>query len=180
MPTAGDLKKIVIVGNAAGGKTVLGRRLADLHGIPLFCIDSLQFKPGLVLRPFAETLQMVETIRLQDSWILDGFGPLDNLEKRFASADRIVWLDWPLWQNWIWFCKRQLLQIHHPRPELPAPANELTWTHTQKTFDYMWKVHTQMRPELARILNRAENKNKLSHIQNQRGWRSIYKHGLLS
>ena len=39
----GSMRKVAVFGNAGGGKSTLGRRLAELTGLPLYVVDMMQF-----------------------------------------------------------------------------------------------------------------------------------------
>lgn len=173
-------RKVVIIGNIAGGKTRLSRKLSTLHSLPLTHIDSIQFLPGMQMRPLADTRTALNSVTSQDAWIVDGFGPLDLLEKRFALADKIVFIDLPLWRHYWWAIKRQFfINLFTRRSELPEGCNEMTWAHTQKLFKTLRQVDTKMLPELRRILNRETNKPKTLFIRTVQEWNHLYSKGLL-
>lgn len=173
------INKIIVIGNAAGGKTVLSRKLSQIHHLPITHVDSIQFLPGLAFRPHNESLKIIDEILLQEKWLIDGFGPLDSLEKRFELADRIVFIDLPIWRHYWWFLKRQISSFWTgPRAELPANCDELTWAQTLKIIDHIGKVHKQMRPELIRILSRSQFANKVIKVENLKSWFHLYNNGL--
>lgn len=172
-------QKVVVIGNIAGGKTRMSRRLAELHQLPLTHIDSFQFLPGMVIRPLPETRDFLNAITAQDKWLVDGFGPLDILEKRFALADQIVFIDLPLWRHQWWTIKRQISNLWSRRPELPKDCNERDWEHTKKIFKTLRQVDSKMLPELRRILNRDTNKYKTIFIQDLDQWNRLYSAGLI-
>ncbi len=159
------IQKIAVVGNAAGGKTTLSRSLARRLQLPLIHVDSIQFLPGLKLRPFQESKQILQEIESKDQWIIDGYGPLDLIENRFLLADKIIFIDWPLRRHQLWFLKRQLKNIFQPRAELPFDCNEITWAHTMKILKSMKSSHQQMRPELLKIFARENLKNKVIYVR---------------
>jgi adenylate kinase family enzyme len=173
-----NIKKIAVIGNAGGGKTTLSRKLSQVHKLPLHHVDTHQFVAGMQRRENFQTVQILNQIQEQDSWIIDGFGPLDIIEKRFMIADRIIMVDFPLWHHFYWSTKRQIKSLWAPRTELPAGCNEFTIEHTVKLYKTIWKVHTQMRPELLRILARENNRDKVVHVKNKRDWRNIFDNGL--
>ncbi len=158
------IQKIAVIGNIAGGKTWLARRLAQIHNLPLTHVDSIHFLPGLKIRPTAEARELILEIENQTSWIIDGYGPLDLIEKRFAKADRLVLVDLPLARHLWWCSKRQIKNLFTKREELPEACNEASWQHTQKLFQTLWKMHLQMRPELLRILAREPLREKVISI----------------
>lgn len=167
--------KIVVVGNSGGGKTELSRKLAAQLDIPVHHVDSLQFTPDLTIRPHAETIRDLEKIQSCESWIIDGYGPLDILEKRFALADKIIFVDFPIWRHYWWATKRQIKNLWSPRKELPKGASELTLQHTIKLYKSISQVHNKMRPELLRIFSRSENKEKMIYIRTLKDYFSLVK-----
>lgn len=156
--------RIAIVGNAGGGKTTVSRRLAAELDLPLHHVDTHQFTPELKIKPFAETIEILNRIQGQSDWIIDGFGPLDIIEKRFELADKIIFVDLPLWRHYFWSGKRLLKSIWSPRAELPKGSYEISLEHIRKLFETIDRIHHKMRPELLRILGREQFKRKLIHI----------------
>ncbi len=172
------IKRIVVIGNSGGGKTVLSRQLAKIHNLPITHVDSIQFIPGMQVRSLEETRDILNEITSQETWLIDGYGPLDLIEQRFNIADKIVFVDFPLWRHY-WFCvKRQIKSIWAPRLELPEGCDEATIQHTVKLFRTLWRVHTKMRPELLKWFDRENLKPKVVVIQNMNGWNQIFKNGV--
>lgn len=172
--------KIAVVGNIAGGKTELSRSLARVHGVPLTHVDSLQFLPGMKIRPMAETRNALKTVTEQGQWLIDGYGPLDLIEKRFQAADHVVFVDFPIWRHYWWCTKRQITNLWNRRQELPEGCNELTYEHTVKLYKTLWQMHTKMRPELLRIFARDNLKNKMTYVRTLKEWKALAKKGLTS
>lgn len=170
--------KIAIIGNAAGGKTRLAKALSDKYNLPVTHIDSIQFIAGLKIRPLNETRAVLTEITSTPSWIIDGYGPLDLLEKRLQQADKVILIDFSISKHYWWFFKRQIKNIWSPRQELPSGCYELSFKHTIKVIKSMWKAHKQMRPELLRILSRDHYKNKLILVQNQSQWNQVCNYGV--
>lgn len=155
-------RKISIIGNVATGKTTLSRILSVELNIPVTHVDSLQFLPGMIIRPHRETIQDLLKIQTkQESWIIDGYGPLDILIDRLHKSDTIIFLDLPVYQMYLSCFFRQLKNIFSPRPELPAGCSELSLKHTVKLMKTIYQQHAKMRPELIRILSKDELKSKV-------------------
>jgi adenylate kinase family enzyme len=172
--------KIVVVGNIAGGKTKLSRRLAHLHGVPLTHVDTLQFLPGMKIRSLGETRRLLKAVTDQENWLIDGYGPLDLIEKRFQLADHVVFVDFPLWRHYWWCTKRQIQNLWSRRQELPEGCNELTVEHTKKLYKTLWQMHTKMRPELLRIFARENLKNKMIYVRTLQEWKILAEKGLIT
>lgn len=158
--------KIAVIGNAAGGKTRLSRKLSKKYAVPVFHLDAIQFIPPMQIRPLQESRRLIEEIMSHHaSWIIDGYGPLDLLTTRLRDADTIVFIDLPLSRHFFWFLKRQIQNFWSPRKELPQGCSERSLRHTIKVLQSMNSAHKQMRPELIRILNREPLKSKLIWIR---------------
>lgn len=158
--------KIAIIGNACAGKTRLSHKLRQHYNLPLTHVDQIQFTEGLKFRDYKESIHMLNAIQDSPQWIIDGFGPLDILEKRLALADRIIMIDLPLWIHYFWAIKRVVKNIFvGQRPELPANSSERSLQHIYKLFKTIYQVHTKMRPELLRILSRESLNKKTIYIR---------------
>ncbi|WP_413570055.1 hypothetical protein ACLWBD_06140 [Bdellovibrio sp. HCB117] len=173
-----NIQKISVVGNAGGGKTALSRRLAEIHKLPLTHVDSIQFVAGMNIRPHKESISILTDVQNTDAWVIDGYGPLDIIEKRFRAADRVIFIDFPLWRHYWWCTKRQIQNLWSRREELPEGCNEATWAHTKKLYKTLWQVHTKMRPELLRIFARENLKEKVIYVRTLREWNEIFTHGV--
>jgi adenylate kinase family enzyme len=69
------MTRVAIVGNAGGGKSTLGRRLAALHNLPFYSVDQIQWWPGWVAAPEREVSESLNQIAATERWIIDGWGP---------------------------------------------------------------------------------------------------------
>jgi adenylate kinase family enzyme len=172
------ISRIAVVGNSGGGKTTLSRSLSQIHQSPLTHVDTIQFLPGMVIRPLDETRKTLREITNHEKWLIDGFGPLDLIEERFQLADRIVFVDFPIWRHYWWSTKRQIKSLWTSRSELPEGCDEATIAHTIKLFKILWRVHKKMRPEVLKIFARESLKHKMVFIRNMKEWNQIYNKGL--
>jgi len=91
------MKRVVIIGRGASGKSTLARRLGDITGLPVTEIDKIFWQPGLVATPRDQWVVMQEKLVVKDRWIMEGdLGPYDAVEVRLRSADTIIFLDFSL------------------------------------------------------------------------------------
>lgn len=165
------MKRLAIIGNAGAGKTTLSRILAARYQLPLTHVDSIQFTAGMQIRPHAESIAILTAIQSQEEWLIDGYGPLDILEKRLERAEQIIFLDFPIWRHYWWSVKRQIKSLRSPRKELPKDCDDATIKQTVKLFKTIWIVHTKMRHEMLKILAREKLKAKVLVIRNLADWK---------
>jgi len=91
------MRRVVIIGRGASGKSTLARRLGDITGLPVTEVDKIFWQPGLIATPREQWVVMQEKLVAGDRWIMDGdLGPYDAVEVRLRSADTIIFLDFSL------------------------------------------------------------------------------------
>jgi len=61
------MRKVAVFGNAGGGKSTLARLLAEVARLPLYPLDTIQFKPGGGEVPHAEYLKAHKELLSRDS-----------------------------------------------------------------------------------------------------------------
>lgn len=163
-----SIRKIAVIGNACSGKTTLTRILSEQLVLPAYHIDSIQYNQQLRIRPHRETIGEITRIQESEVWVLDGYGPLDILQDRLNMADRIVMLDLPVLWNYIFASKRLLsLLLKKKRAELPEGSSERSLSHIYMLFKNIRQIHTKMRPEMFRILQRADLAEKTVIIRDR-------------
>jgi adenylate kinase family enzyme len=167
------VKRIAVIGNGGGGKTTLSRGLAKKYNLPLTHVDSIQFLPGLKVRDPQETKKILDDIANSETWVIDGFGSMEVMQKRFALADQIIFVDFKLWRHYWWCTKRQIKSIWSPRTELPSGCNEATLSQTFKLFKTLWRVDRQIRPKLISFFARPEISTKVLHVVDLKSWNRV-------
>ena len=91
------MKRVVILGRGASGKSTLARRLGDITGLPAIELDKIFWQAGLIATPRERWVQVQEKIVAEDRWIIDGdLGSHDAVEVRLQAADTIILLDFSL------------------------------------------------------------------------------------
>ena len=96
------MKRVIVVGPGAAGKSTLAARLGEITRLPVIELDTLFWRPGLAPTPQEEWEAIQRQLTAQESWIMDGdLGPYDVLDIRLQAADAIVFLDFsPLRCAW--------------------------------------------------------------------------------
>jgi adenylate kinase family enzyme len=166
-------KRIAVIGNGGGGKTTLSRVLAGRLEIPLIHVDGIQFLPGLKVRDRDETSKMLNDLADEKKWLIDGFGSIEVMRRRFALADQIIFVDFPLWRHYWWCTKRQITSLWRTRAELPLGCDEATLRYTLSLYKTLWRVHTQIRPILLTMFSEPEIAKKVLRIHTIADWREL-------
>jgi adenylate kinase family enzyme len=124
------MRRVVILGRGASGKSTLARALGAITNLPVIELDKLFWQPGLLptIRESWSTLQ--ERLSNQEEWIMDGdLGPYDAVQVRLRRADTVIVLDFSLvrcaWQaikrsreradfwRWLLAYRRKYLPLLH-------------------------------------------------------------------
>lgn len=110
------MKKIAVFGKPGSGKSTLSKNLAAATGIKLHQLDSIVYKSNgeLVERKIYDRRH--EEILSSDSWIIDGFGPVNSFNMRLEGADTLIYIDLPYVINY-WFVTKRLLKGLFVKPE---------------------------------------------------------------
>jgi len=91
------MKRVLILGRGASGKSTLAKRLGAITGLPIIELDKIFWRPGLIATPREQWVAMQEQLVAGDRWIIEGdLGPYDDVEVRLRAADTIIFLDFSL------------------------------------------------------------------------------------
>ena len=118
------MKRVVIFGRGASGKSTLAVRLGKITGLHVIELDKVFWRSGLVATPRDQWVQVQQTLVEENEWILDGdLGPYDVVDVRLRAADTIIFMDFSLgrcawraiWRSperadfwlWLWQYRRQ-------------------------------------------------------------------------
>ena len=88
------MKRVVILGRGASGKSTLAVRLGEITRLQVIELDTVFWRAGLVTTPRDEWVIAQERLVAEQRWIMDGdLGPYDAIEIRLRAADTILFLD---------------------------------------------------------------------------------------
>jgi nicotinamide riboside kinase len=91
------MKRVVILGRGASGKSTLAVSLGEITGLPVIELDKVFWLPGLVARRRDQWVAIQERLAAEERWIMDGdLGPYDAVDVRLRAADTILFLDFSL------------------------------------------------------------------------------------
>ncbi len=112
----GSMKKIVVFGKPGSGKSTLSKKLASATGIKLHALDSIVYKKNGDLVDRKTYDEEHENILLSDSWIIDGFGPIESFYKRLDVADTLIYIELPYVISY-WLVTKRFLKGPVVKPE---------------------------------------------------------------
>jgi adenylate kinase family enzyme len=160
------MTRVAVIGNAGGGKSTMCRKLSAALGLPLYPIDTLQWKPGWVPTPAEEFTRRHDNLIKHDRWIIDGWGTHEAILARFAAADTIILVDHPLYIHYWWAIKRQIKTLFRPRPDGPegCPMLPMTW----QLCKMIWRIHKDARPHLIQVVEALRPQKRVIHIRSPR------------
>lgn len=152
------MARIVVIGNAAGGKSTLARHLARRLELPLFEMDRLLWQQGWQVTPAADYARGHAEIVAQDRWVIDGLGRQDSIAERLARSTEIILIDMPLWMHFWLAAERQTAWSQGPLDNPPAGAAEIP--PTRELFRTMWEVDQGWLPDIRCMCAEAELEGK--------------------
>lgn len=149
------MNRVMIIDNGGGGKTTLAYQVAETYQLPLTEIDMLQFQPGWIPTAEPALRQLITALHASDRWLIDGFGPWDQIEDRARLADMIIFVDHPIWVHFWWACERQVAAARGER-RLGGPIDCDLRDVTKQMFETLWWVHENVRPRLVELVERYQ------------------------
>jgi len=122
------MNKVAVFGKPGSGKSALSKSLASATGIELHQLDSIVYKKNGEMVDRAIYDEQHDAILASNSWIIDGFGPIDSFYKRLEVADALVYIDLPYSVSYWWVTKRLLKGILVKPEGWPDGSSVLTGT----------------------------------------------------
>ena len=157
------MTKVMVIGNAGGGKSTLCRAVCAVHNLPCFSIDRFQWQPGWVPTPPAEFERRHEEILACERWLLDGYGPWSSVERRLEACDTVILVDHAIGVHFWWAARRQVKSLFVAHPD--GPDGCPMWPVTVRLFRMMWWLHREMRPRLIEAIYKRANRIRIIHIK---------------
>ena len=169
------MQRIAIIGNAGGGKSVLARKLGRALDLPVYQFDDLQWRPRWERTPDDEIQTLHSKWLAQPKWIIDGWGTPEILAHRFEVADTIILIDFPIAVHYWWAAKRQIKAALHLNRGWPPEGCEALPV-TGRLFKLMWKIHTEMLPELVELIGQYSQRAHIVHLKSPGEMKAFLQH----
>ena len=167
------MKKVAVFGNAAGGKSTLSRRLAEITGLPLYTLDIVQYPDGRYRvdekdggKISGEEYRKLHADLLsRDRWIIDGFDSVALAWERFATADTLVYVDLPILAHY-WGTTRRLMAGLFRNPK-GWPENTPVWESSLDSYRVVGSCHRTLTPRYRRLVAQAESSKRVHHLRSR-------------
>jgi adenylate kinase family enzyme len=145
--------------------------LAELTGIPLYVVDTMQFRAGGIKVPQQEFLEAHANLLRQDDWIIDGFGSAALSWERFAAADTLIYVDLPLWLHYTWVTTR-LVKGLFANPK-GWPERSPLWSSTLQSYRVIPLCHRNLTPKYRLHVAEAARSKRVHHLRSTAEIRSF-------
>jgi len=152
------MRRIMIVGPAGSGKSILARELGAVLDLPVIHLDAHFWLPGWVEPPLDVWRERV----LGETWIIDG-NYSNTFDLRFAVADTIVFLDFPRHICLSRVIARSLRSFGRVRPDMAPGCRERL---DGAFLRWVWTYPSQRRPAMVRRLEEAEGHMQVIWLRN--------------
>jgi adenylate kinase family enzyme len=149
------MKRVVILGRGASGKSTLAARLGAITGLPVIELDKIFWRPGLLATPRDQWIEVQERLVAEEGWIMDGdLGPCDVVEVRVRAADTILFLDFSLVR-----CAWRAIRRSRERADfwrwLVAYRRQSRPIHAVKVDFYVFRTPRALRKFVAKVAREA-------------------------
>src|SRR5271166_397069 len=101
------MERILILGCAGAGKSVLARKMAAALSLPVIHLDRHYWRPGWIEPDESTWTAQIRNLVQQRTWIMDG-NFSGTLPMRLTAADTVIYLDLPTWVAYCGCCSEQL------------------------------------------------------------------------
>ena len=158
------MRRIVVIGPLAAGKSTLALKLGRLLGIPVHHLDWLYWGDTWTPKPPAEWQALLDRIVAGESWILDG-NFTSSLPQRLVAADTVIYLDTPPLTSTIRASKRRVLHRWRRAPGMPGGSHPMF---NVQLFRWIWEFPRQHRPHLLGQLSQPSVADKTIILRSRR------------
>ncbi len=110
------MKKIAVFGKPGSGKSTLSKNLASATGIQLHPLDLIEYNKNGDVADRKTYDKEHGDILTSDSWIIDGFGPMESFNRRLDVADTLIYIELPYIDSY-WLVTKRLLKGLLVKPE---------------------------------------------------------------
>ena len=162
------MKRIIIIGSGGAGKSTLARQLGERLHLDVYHLDALMWRPGWVMAPREERIDIQQQLVKNNQWIIDGnFG--NTLDIRLQEADTVILIDLPRIVCIYRVLKRVARYRGTTRPDMGASCEEKL---DFAFLKWVWNFPDVQRPQLLQQIEQHPKKLNLIHLKSSRAVRN--------
>lgn len=166
-----NMKRIMIIGSGGAGKSTLARQLGERLHLDVYHLDALMWRPGWVMAPREERIDIQQQLVKKEEWIIDGnFG--NTLDLRLQAADTVILIDLPRIICVYRVLKRVARYRGTTRPDMGASCEEKL---DFAFLKWVWNFPDVQRPQLLRQIQQHPTKPNLILLKSSRAVRNYLK-----
>jgi hypothetical protein len=143
-------RRIVVIGNAGTGKSTLALQIGRLLDVETIHLDRMLWKPGWEMVDEEAFRALHAGLLAKPCWVIEGLAYPSTIEARFAAADAIVFLRYPLWRCYWWSLKREL----RPGAASGRPDRCPRFDALARLIRAIWETQRKIVPQIELMLER--------------------------
>ncbi|MGG6893722.1 adenylate kinase [Rhizobium sp. BR 315] len=155
------MSRIIILGNAGGGKSTLARKIARSRDLPHFEIDKFLWLEGWAPAPMEIYASKHGEVISGDTWVIDGVGHWNSIPARVERATEIILIDMPLWMHFWLAAERQIVWASGELADSPGGFSAMP--PTRDLFRTIWEIDQERMPGIRALCTNAERDGKTLH-----------------
>ncbi len=159
------MRKVLVIGSAGSGKTVLAIKLGAVTGLPVIHLDALHWKPGWIGMPHDAWGRIVAEAVQRDCWIMDGnYG--GTMNERLEACDTVVFLAFPRLLCVYRVFKRYVMYRGKTRPDLHPGCPEML--PDREFLSWIWTYPKERMPKILQRLKSYEGAKEVVILRSPR------------
>lgn len=163
-----NMKRIMVIGSGGAGKSTLARQLGERLHLDVYHLDALMWRPGWVMAPREERIDIQQQLVKKDQWIIDGnFG--NTLDLRLQAADIVIFIDLPRIVCVYRVLKRGIRYRGTTRPDMGASCEEKL---DFAFLKWVWNFPDIQRLQLLQQIQQHPTQPHLIHLKSSRAVRN--------
>lgn len=160
------MKRILIIGCNASGKTTMARKLSQKLKLPLIHLDKLYWRDDWNHATNEEFDELLEKELKKDEWIIEG-NIKTTLPKRLKHCDTVIYLDFPSAVCVLNAAKRLIKSHNKSRPDMGGVCIERFNLRGLKFINSIWLFNTKNREDYYKMI-RKQKEIKVIILKNRK------------
>jgi len=150
--------RICIIGRPGSGKSTLAFTLHKMLRLPVYYLDTYQFKENWQKCAEDEFIVQQQSIIQGDKWIVEGCAT-KTLDLRYARADLCIYLNYSRWTCLIRFFKKVVFDQNKQILDLPKGCKQTFSFKTFKVLHYLWTFDYHKNYFLPKLLRQLKSQH---------------------